>query len=334
MFYGGFNMNFDFYKPYLPVNFFNNHPVEEIEKLMHDIYQYNDKLKDALYTSKGIKIHVLLNFRYPTWEDNNPTGVPYIFTNALNPFALSSVDDDCSLVTLQFDFNVFLEIYVSARALYRKMGCEFYDLILKIFKWNLKYVYAYIVLILEHVWLDGDCDPVIAEAEKFEDVTFKIFDTIQYSYEELEPGRVVKNVLVTDNISDVMRNVKCYFKSSDWFKRIIDVSSIFKDVNEHMTMEESGMLLDFFGYILGCIYYNRCHRDSIESRIAKKFNMTREDIIFQYYKLEDVTWIPKSSESKKDEEFQKKIEAELKDFNHMFNVVLKEALEKEDEDEI
>ena len=288
VFYGGLIMKFDFYKPYLPVNFFNDHPIEEIDKLMHDIYQYNDKLKDALYTSKGIKIDVLLNFNYPTWEDINPVGIPYIFTNALNPFALSGIDDDCSLITFQSDFNIFLEIYVCSRALYRKMGCEFYDLILKIFKWNLKYVYTYIVLILEHVWLDGDYDPVIGEANEFEDVVFKIFDSFQYSYEELEPGRVVKNVLVTDNISEVMRDVKCYFKSSDWFKRIIDVSSIFKDVNDRMTMEESGMILDFFGYILGCIYYNRCRRDRIESRIAKKLNMTREGIIFKYHKLEDV----------------------------------------------
>lgn len=291
-------MNFDFYLPYLPVNFFNDHPIEEIDKLMHDIYQYNDKLKDALYTSKGIKIDVLLNFRYPTWEDNNPTGVPYMFTNALNPFALSDVDDDCSLITLQSDFNIFLEMYVCSRALYREMGSEIYDIILKIFKWNLKYVYAYIVLILEHVWLDGDYDPVIAEANKFEEVVFKVFDTIQYSYEEQEPGKVVRNVLVVDNISEVRRNVKCFFETSDWFKRIIDVSSIFKDINEHMTMEESGEILDFFGYILGCIYYNRCHSDGIESQIAKKFNMTREEIIFKYHKLVDVISTPKSSESK------------------------------------
>lgn len=120
-------------------------------------------------------------------------------------------------------------------------------------------------------------------------------------------------------------SVKCYFKSSDWFKRIIDVSSIFKDINEHMTMEESGMLLDFFGYILGCIYYNRCLRDRFESYVAKKFNMPREGIIFKYHKLVDVISTPKSSEIKNDEEFQKKIEAELKDTKHIIDSVFGQA---------
>lgn len=332
-----FNMKFDFYKPYALVMQSFAQPIDDVDRLMHDIYQYNDKLKDALHTSKGIKFDVLLNFKYPKYEFRNSsmvTAVPYIFTNALNPFALVGINDDCSLFTIECDFSIFLEIYICARILYREMGSEIYDIILDIFKWGLKYVYAYISLILDHVWLDGDYDSVVIKADRFENEIYGIFNRIKHLALKQDCS-VTRSwyVLITDNIVEIMKNIKSYLKDSDWFKYIIGASEVFKDIDieegEGIPMdEETDEILVWLGFILGCIYY-RFNRRNINTPYKKALGLKeliRDEPFFRYYKLENgVEWTPESSESKEDEEFQKKIEAELKDTKHIIDSVFSQA---------
>lgn len=307
MFYGGFIMNFDFYKPYLKL-LFGWPSIVEVDKLLSDIFEYNSNI------SKILKIDGLINIDYQKRDDNS---IPYIFKNGFNIFYIDEVKD--GYFEMIMDFNLFLEVYICSKCLYHELGSELYDSILDYFKWCIKINYiecmnqsSRFLGLLYTISSAADTDPNMESL--YETIESLISANIKYTaYKDCKkvPASQPKwYCLIIDNWSDIYRAIKHKYIDSSWYQNIVKLARC-SDINPLViTPEETFESLDGISHVLGCILCRIHFNEIIQSYINALPQLSEYD--FSYYKLEKgVEWVSDDEESSQPDSNENDIKIEI-----------------------